>query len=199
MSKKENNEITLKIKCDLKEFYNIMEEKHFDISDKFFLEDYYFIPENLKLKEMSVREILAKAVIVRKRTCLFTNNEKIMIVFKRKTFDEMGNILKQDSVKCYVLNNNEAFEILKAIGYKMIMNINENDIVYTKDDFNIAVKNIQNGNNLIEIETTESEELNTIQKLISKVNEIGIPVYTDNYFVKKAEIELEKVLNKEEK
>ena len=198
MSKKENNEITLKIKCDLKEFYNIMVEKHFDISDKFSLEDYYFIPENLKLKETSIREILAKAVIVRKRTCLFTNNEKIMIVFKRKTFDEMGNILKQDSVKCHVLNKNESFEILKAIGYKMIMNINENDIVYTKDGFNIAVKNIQNGDNLIEIETTEFEELNTIQKLISKVNEIGLPVFTDNYFVKKAEIELEKVLNKEQ-
>lgn len=198
MSKKENNEITLKIKCDLKEFYNIMVEKHFDISDKFSLEDYYFIPENLKLKETSVREILAKAVIVRKRTCLFTNNEKIMIVFKRKTFDEMGNILKQDSVKCHVLNKNESFEILKAIGYKMIMNINENDIVYTKDGFNIAVKNIQNGDNLIEIETTEFEELNTIQKLISKVNEIELPVFTDNYFVKKAEIELEKVLNKKQ-
>ena len=32
----------------------------------------------------------------------------------------------------------------------------------------------------------ESEELNTIDKLIKMINEINIPIYTDNYFVKKA-------------
>ena len=59
------------------------------------------------------------------------------------------------------------------------------------------VKNINNGDKLIEIE--ETEEINTIEKLIQKVNEIGIPIYTDNYFVKKAEIELDKILNKKTK
>ena len=39
----------------------------------------------------------------------------------------------------------------------------------------------------------ESDELNTIDKLIKKINEINIPIYTDNYFVKKAEIELDKI------
>ena len=69
------------------------------------------------------------------------------------------------------------------------MNIKEEDIVYEKDGFELAIKNINNGDKLIEIE--ETEEINTIEKLIQKVNEIGIPIYTDNYFVKKAEIELE--------
>ena len=77
------------------------------------------------------------------------------------------------------------------------MNIKEEDIVYEKDGFELAIKNINNGDKLIEIE--ETEELNTIEKLIQKVNEIGIPIYTDNYFVKKAEIELDKILNKKTK
>ena len=42
----------------------------------------------------------------------------------------------------------------------------------------------------------ENDEIDTIEKLIQKVNKMGIPVYTDDYFVKKAEIELEKILRK---
>lgn len=43
-------------------------------------------------------------------------------------------------------------------------------------------------------EWADNKELNTIEKLIQKVNKIGIPVYTNNYFVKKAEIELDKII-----
>lgn len=40
-------------------------------------------------------------------------------------------------------------------------------------------------------------EFDTIEKLIDKISELELPIYTDNYFVKKAEIGLDKVLNKE--
>ena len=87
--------------------------------------------------------------------------------------------------------------LLQAIGYKKIMNIKEDDIVYEKDGFELAIKDIKNGEKLIEIETEANEELNTIDKLISKVDEIDIPIYKDNYFVKKAEIELNKILKRQ--
>ena len=61
-------------------------------------------------------------------------------------------------------------------------------------NLSLAIKDVKNGDKLIEVETEESEELNTIDKLIRKVNELDIHIYTDNYFVKKAEIELDKVL-----
>ena len=60
----------------------------------------------------------------------------------------------------------------------------------------MAIKDINNGDKLIEIETEENNDFDTIEKLIKKVNELEIPIYTDNYFVKKAEIELDKVLNR---
>ena len=76
------------------------------------------------------------------------------------------------------------------------MNIKEDDIVYKKDGFKLATKDIKNGDKLIEIEMEENEELDTIEKLIQKINEIEIPIYTNNYFVKKAEIELNKILKR---
>ena len=196
MGLKECNEITLKIRCELNEFYKILEEKGFKIMDKFSMNDTYFVPKELELSQINTRKILSKAVLVRDVTGKMSNRRTKLITFKIKNFDEHGNILNQEAVNCNIFEIDDAKKLLRAIGYKEIMNIKENDIVYEKDGFQLAVKDIQNGDNLIEIETEEKKELCTIEKLIQKVNEIGLPVYTDNYFVKKAEIELNKILSR---
>ncbi len=194
MSLKENNEITLKIKCELNEFYEIMKKKGFKVIDKFRLDDTYFIPKDLKLNKTNIRYILSKAVLVRDITDEISDEKTKLITFKIKEFDENGKILNQESVNCKIYDIEDAKKLLKAIGYKEIMNIIEDDVVYEKEGFEIAVKDIKNGDNLIEIETTDNDELDTIEKLIKKVNELEIPIYTDNYFVKKAEVELEKII-----
>ena len=75
------------------------------------------------------------------------------------------------------------------------MNIKENDIIYEKDGLQIAVKDIENGEQLIEVEIVkENYQLDTIEKLKEKINELQIPIYTNDYFIKKAEIELAKIL-----
>lgn len=116
------------------------------------------------------------------------------ITVKIKNFDEYGNILSQKSVNCDIASIEDAKSLLNAMGYKEIMNIKENDIVYGKDGFDMAVKDIENGDNWLEIET--NERFDTVDKLIQEINEIQIPIYTDNFFVKKAEIELDKVLKR---
>ena len=194
MSLKENNEITLKIKCELNEFYEIMKKKGFKVIDKFRLDDTYFIPKALKLNKTNIRYILSKAVLVRDITDEISDEKTKLITFKIKEFDENGKILNQESVNCKIYDIEDAKKLLKAIGYKEIMNIIEDDVVYEKEGFEIAVKDIKNGDKLIEIETTDNEELDTIEKLIKKVNELEMPIYTDNYFVKKAEVELEKII-----
>lgn len=196
MNLKENNEITVKIKCELNEFYKILEEKGFKVIDKFLMKDTYFIPEILDLDKMKTREILSKAVLVRDIRGKMSDRITKRITYKMKNFDECGNILSQKAANCDILEIEEGKELLKAIGYREIMNIEEDDIVYEKEGFKLAIKNIKNGDKLIEIETKDNEELNSIEKLIKKLNEIKIPICTDDYFVKKAEIELEKILNR---
>ena len=196
MSLKKSNEITVKIKGNLKEFDKIIESKNFKIVDKFSMNDSYFIPEKLKLSEMSTRKILSNAILIRDIRDKISGETVKKITFKIKQFDEDGNIVNQSAINCNVYEVEEAKKLFEAIGYKQIMNIYEEDIVYEKDGFQLAIKDIKNGEKLIEVETEESEELNTIDKLIKKINEINIPIYTDNYFVKKAEIELDKILGR---
>lgn len=196
MGLKESNEITVKIKCDLNEFYDILKDKGFKVIDKFSMDDTYFIPKEIDLDKMSTRDILSKAVLVRDIVGKMSNRRTKKITYKIKKFDEHGNILSQRAVNCDILNVEDAKKLLKAIGYKEVMNIKEDDIVYEKDKLQLAIKDIHNGDNLIEIETTEDKDLDTVEKLIKRINEIEIPIYTDNYFVKKAEEELDKILKR---
>lgn len=196
MSKKPDNEITLKIKGNLDEFYKDIECKGFKIVHEFSMDDTYFVPSIINLQEMSTRKILSKAVLVRKIVGKTSGKVSQKITFKIKEFDINGNILKQDAINCEVLDIEKAKDLLKAIGYKEIMNIQEADRVYENDGFRFAVKDIRNGDNLIEVELGENEDVYTVEELVEKVKEYKISVYLDNYFVKKAEIELDKVLER---
>lgn len=196
MSLKESNEITVKIKCELDEFYKNIKEKGFKLVEEFSMDDTYLVPEKLNLENTGIRDILSKAVIIREFESKPSGSINRTITFKIKRFDDVGNIISQEAINCSILEKEEARNLLKAIGYKEIMNIKEDDKIYEREDFKFAVKDIKNGDNLIEAETDENEELNTIEKLVKKINEIEIPIYVDDYFVKKAEIELGKILEK---
>lgn len=194
MSNKESNEVTVKIISTKEELINLLTSKGFKKGREFSLDDYYFIPNNLDIDKLSTREILAKAVIIR---YIIDDGDIIQkITFKRKNIDEAGNILSQDSVNCDVLNIEDAKKLFLAIGYSQIMNIKENDIIYYRDGFELALKFINNGDFLIEIETEENTEWDTISKIKEIIDKIGLPIQKNNYFVKKAENELNKILKR---
>ena len=194
MEKKNSNEITVKIKCDLDEFYKTIKERGFKEIDHFNLDDTFFIQNDLNLENMTTREILSKAVLVRQ----VTYDYKIvkLIVFKKKEFDENGNILDQQNIECNVLDTEEAKRLLKAMNYKEIIKIVENDLVFRKDNVQFAVKDVTNGDKLLEMEMGFNESFDTLTQIEEKLKELDLPVYTDNFFVKKAEIELNKILNR---
>lgn len=194
MEKKNSNEITVKIKCDINEFYDTIEKRGFKNIDHFNLDDTFFISNDLDIDSMTTREILSKAVLVRKVT--YDYKVVKLITFKKKKFDEKGNILDQQNIECNILEIDEAKRLLNAMGYKEIMRIVENDLVFKKDNVQFAVKDIVGGDKLLEMEMGFNESFSTLSQIEEKMKELDIPVYTDNFFVKKAEIELNKVLNR---
>ena len=187
MGVEKNNEITVKVNGSFDKVTEILKNKGFKISDKFSLEDSYFVPKNIEINKMTKRQILEKAVIVRDvRRCK-------VLVFKKKEMDEKGNILSQEKVECDIFNIEDGKRFLEAIGYKKIMEISEDDIAYSKDGLDVVLKNVKNGDNLIEVETKE-EDLSTIEELKRKLLKLNLPIDTSDFFVKKAEIELEKAI-----
>jgi adenylate cyclase class IV len=192
MSIKEENEITIKVACSNDELIKHLINKGFNEGRKFTLDDYYLIPKDINMNQLSTREILAKAIIIR---YIVDDGEIIQkITFKKKNINSDGEIISQKATNCDVLDYKSAIDLFYELGYYQIMNIKESDVIYFKDELELAIKFIENGNTLIEIETNENFE--TVDKLKKLVKELEIPIENNNYFVKKAEDALNKLLNR---
>ena len=191
---KQENEITIRILCSKEELIKHLEEKGLKKGRKFRLDDHYLISKTLKLEELTVREILSKAVIVRN----IDNDGKIVnkITFKKKIINEKGEIVSQTATSCEVLDYTEGIRLFEELGYYEIMNIIEDDSIYYNDKIELAIKDIYNGDLLIEIETNKN--IQTSEELKGRIERLEIPFEKDNYFVKKAEERLWKLLNKSE-
>ena len=195
MAVKDTNEITVKVISTKEELITNLEQKGFTSGRTFTLDDYYFIPNELNIKETSTREIIAKCIIIRN---IFDNNEyKKKITYKIKEFNNNGDILSQKAINCDIYDIEQAKLLLNAIGYYQIMNIKEDNIVYFKDNLELAIKDIKNGDILIETEIVPNSNLDTIDKLKNAVTNLEIPILPNEFFIKKAEIELSKILKKD--
>jgi hypothetical protein len=188
---KQENEITIRILCSKEELIKHLEEKGLKKGRKFRLNDHYLIPKTLKLEELTIREILSKAVIIRN----IENDGKIVnkITFKKKNINEKGEIVSQAATSCEVMDYTEGIRLFEELGYYEIMNIIEDDIIYYNDNIEIAIKDVYNGDLLIETETNNN--ITTIEELKEIIESLEIPFEKDNYFVKKAEERLGKVLD----
>ena len=190
-----SNEITVRLKCNIKEMCNLLENKNFIVTDEYCLNDTYFIPKELDLENITHREIISKAIILREITETMSNQQIVKLVFKTKQIDINGDILRQKKYECEILNVKDGETFINSIGYKKLMTIKEYDKSYERDDFKITIKDVENGEKLIEIETVEdNKELDTIEKIKDKVNQLELPLDTNDYFVKKAEIALKNIL-----
>ena len=187
---KQENEITIRILCSKEELIKHLEEKGLKKGRKFRLDDHYLIPKTLKIEELTIREILSKAVIVRN----IDNDGKIVnkITFKKKIINEKGEIVSQTATSCEVLDYTEGIRLFEELGYYEIMNIIEDDIIYYNDKIELAIKDVYNDGLLIETETNKN--VTTIEELKEIIENLEIPFEKDNYFVKKAEERLRGIL-----
>lgn len=194
---KENNEITLRIKGSLENFERELEEKGYEKSRHFILDDVYMIPKDLNIEKMSTREIVSKAVIIRKVDDITKQEISSDLLYKIKKFNEKGEILEQKNIRLKVLDCEEAEKFLQAIGYRKIMNIIEEDYEYKKENFSFITKNVKNGDKMIEVETeANNSSMDTIDKLKKFLESENLPLDYSDLFVKKAEVELDRILGR---
>ena len=195
---KVNNEITLRIQGDMEQFKQSLKDKGYEEKGHFILYDTFMIPQKLEIDKMETRDILAKAIIIRKVDDITKNEIRQDISYKIKKFNDKGEILEQKSIRLKILNCEDAEKFMEAIGYQKLMNIVEKDYVYEKRGFSLATKEVVGGDNMIETETELNDaRYNTIKKLKDKLQQEKLPLDFTDCFVKKAEVELNKILGRE--
>lgn len=111
-----------------------------------------------------------------------------------KEYSNNGDIIKQAKVSCKVNDIKEASNFMKTIGYKELIHIQNNSVVYTNDKIELAVQLVNDKYIFIELED-KSEYLNktysSIEEMKEEINLYNLPIVKDKYFAKKAVIILE--------
>lgn len=191
MSIGNQNEITVRVTCSKEELEEKLKKQGFKEVHRYKSTDIFLVPKELEIKKENTRYILSKAILLRKSKGITVDKSRERITFKRKNINDSGEILSQYSVNCDVLNLQDAEELFKHIGYKRIMKIDEEHTSFKKGNLKLVIKYRKENNILIEIETNEFYK--DIQELKKAINKIDIPFDHSDYFVKKAEEELEKI------
>ena len=188
----EENEITVKANCSLEKLQSFLLNNGFKELEKYYFTDIFLIPGEINIYEENTRDILKKAILLREANGITTNKNSKKMVFKKKEINEKDEIISQTSIKCSIDSIEDAEKVFYAIGFKKLMKIKELHISFIKDNFRIIVKkNIDNNYILIEAETNTYYK--TIDELKNKIKEIKDYINLNNFFVKKAEIELQRI------
>lgn len=191
---KYENEITVQVTCSYEELHNLLIKQGFKIIKKYTIIDEYLISKDYDLRNKNYLDILKECVIVR-----YIENIVKELLYKYKEYSNNGDIIKQAKVSCKVNDIKEASNFMKTIGYKELIHIQNNSIVYTNDKIEFAVQLVNDKYIFIELED-KSEYLNktysSIEEMKEEINLYNLPIVKDKYFAKKAAIILEDELNK---
>ena len=186
---KYENEITVQVTCSYEELHNLLIKQGFKIIKKYTIIDEYLISKDYDLRNKNYLDILKECVIVR-----YIENIVKELLYKYKEYSNNGDIIKQAKVSCKVNDIKEASNFMKTIGYKELIHIQNNSVVYTNDKIEFAVQLVNDKYIFIELED-KSEYLNktysSIEEMKEEINLYNLPIVKDKYFAKKAAIILE--------
>lgn len=191
------NEITVRVNCSESELINILKNKGFNLIDKFNVNDTYYINKNKKLNKITLNDFLKEYVLLRyikqyKKSYFKDYYDEFKITYKTKSIAPNGDIINQNKYDCKIFDINEGKRLLTALGYKELFTIREKAVRYYDGRLNLEIKSVEDGNILVELEA--NKELNTIEKLKQEINKLDIPIDESNFFVKKAEEKIKKIL-----
>ncbi len=183
-------EITVEVSCSVEKLKSILEKYDFKIMEEYNLYDVYMVEKRYK-NENNYLELLKKCVLV--RNIVEKDKETKMITYKKKEYDEHGDILTQSKINCKIESTEDAILLLESINYQKLITIDDHLIVMANKKDELVIQLVNNKHIYIEIE----DKCNFINKKYSDIDEMkkvivkyNIPMKENNYFVKKAEIEL---------
>lgn len=183
------NEITVEVNTDIETLNKILKENRFTIKEEYDLIDIYMVKDDNE--NDTNLEILKKCILIRN---IITEEENIKrITYKYKEYNDKEEIIKQGKINCGIDSIENALSLFKVIGYKELIKINDHLIVYANENTEFVVQLVNDKHIYIEMEE-ECQHIdriyNNIEEMINDFNKYNIPIKDNNYFVKKAEIEL---------
>jgi len=187
-------EITVEVNTSYEDLHKILEKNNFKILEEYDLIDYYMIRKDYPLTQNHL-ETLKHCVLIRQ--IIEENKNTSMLTYKYKEYNSLGEITKQGKVNCDVESTEKAKKLFEMLDYYKLIEIKDHIIVYENQTTELCVQLVNNKHIYIEIEEKFNhinKQYNNIEEMKEVINKYKIPIKNNDYFVKKAEIELKECL-----
>ena len=183
------NEITVEVDTSLDELIKILKSKGFKKREEFDYNDIYLINKNDR--EDDYLSMLNKCIII--RNIIEKKKDTKFLVYKHKEYNDNKEIIKQEQVKVKIDNIDNSKLLFEQLGFEELIRINDHMYVFATDKDEFVVQNVNNKHIYIEIEDEcryANRFYNSIDEMKSVIIDNSIPFKNNDFFVKKAEIEL---------
>ena len=182
-------EITVEVACSLKQLNLQLKKFGFEEIEQYDIKDIYMLDK--RHKQENTLALLDHCVLI--RDIIEPDKEKKQIEYKYKEYSKNGEILKNVKVNCKIESIEDAKKLLEYMQYEELLRINDHLIVYANQVDEIAVQLVNDKYIYIEIEQAchrIDRVYNGIEEMKNVITKYAIPIKENNYYVKKAEIEL---------
>lgn len=184
------NEITVEVTLKFDQLKKLLEKYNFKIMEEYELDDIYMVPRMIDRKQDALT-VLKSCVLI--RHIISKEDEKKMITYKYKEFNENKDIVKQGKINCNIDSIDDVVALFKRLAFEELIHLNDKSIVFSNGEDELVVQEVNGKHIYIEIEDKchfidrTYKDIEEMQQVIKKYN---IPMKDNNYFVKKAEIEM---------
>lgn len=192
---KYENEITVEVDTNLENLIVLLNSKDFKLKETYDLNDIYLINKNDK--ENNYLSMLNKCVLI--RNIIEKNKETKLLTYKYKEYNNKKEITKQGKINITIDDIDNTKLLFEKLNFEELIKINDHMLVYATDKDELVIQNVNNKHIYIEIE----DKCNYANRIYSSIDEMkkvivdnNIPIKNNNFFVKKAEIELQEKYNK---
>ena len=182
-------EITVRVNNSLKEVDNILIKQGFNIIRKSRIEDKYLTNSNMILTERNILKILSKSVLIR---YVKTNDKEYKnITYKKKEYNKK-QVLSEIKYSVNIDDINKAYDLFIELGYKKIVEVKYDAIVYSNGETELAFQNVENLGLLLEVEnekdfqnTSDKDIIKEKKKMVKELSKYKLNISKD-YDIKKA-------------
>jgi predicted adenylyl cyclase CyaB len=189
------NEITVEVDTTLENLISILENRGFKLKEAYDLNDIYLI--NKLDKKCDYLSMLNNCVLI--RHIIEENKETKMLTYKYKEYNENKEITKQGKVKVKIDDIDNSKLLFEKLNFEELIKINDHMLVYATDKDELVVQNVNGKHVYIEIEDKcnyADRFYNSIEEMKEVIIDNSIPIKGNDFFVKKAEIELQETYGK---
>ena len=182
------NKITVKLKWELDEakvhFVNI----GIPLVESFILKDIYFITNDVDINKTTNSKILSQSIVIREN--INDENEKELI-YKNRNAEDIDKYDDYKMCSCPIIDVDKTCEFLNIIGLKECFRYEQECLKFSNKGNNIFLEYITDLGLFLKFENNKS-----IEELIIDLDNLNVPYYENDYFVKKDSLMLDLIKKK---